>query len=190
MGTVGKGMTPEQAEKMKEIRSLLEQAKRAREEIQSFSGSSRTSLWEKLRTCKLALKKEKEEKREMKDRLLHAFEHVRQMREQQQRIVDRKHQEEDNFRRHIEEMKERHRRELRRLKGDDAVIKADRHERYSQYGEQVIEELTSLQHYVRDVRKETVDEVLIEGNGSGTVCPNHEDAAETQPLLPPESDDV
>merc|ERR1712032_257070 len=150
-----------------------------------MGGSSRTSLWEKLRTCKLALKKEKEDKREMKDRLLHAFEHVRQMREQHQRNVDRKHEEEDNFRRHIEEMKERHRRELRRLKGDDAVMKADRHEQYSQYGEHVIEELTSLQHYVRDVRKETVDEVVVEGDGIDPLRPDREDATNTPPLAPP-----
>merc|ERR1719476_716102 len=40
--TVGKGMTPEQA-------------KKAREDLQNFSGSSRQALYEKLRACKNAL---------------------------------------------------------------------------------------------------------------------------------------
>merc|ERR1711990_484664 len=40
--TVGKGMTPEQQEKMREIKALLEQAKKARADIQKFSDTSRT----------------------------------------------------------------------------------------------------------------------------------------------------
>merc|ERR1719230_512016 len=70
--TVGKGMTPEQAEKMREIKSLLEQAKQARADMQNFSTNSKAALYEKLRSTKIQLKKEREEKAQMKERLLHA----------------------------------------------------------------------------------------------------------------------
>merc|ERR1719313_1715988 len=39
--TMGKGMTQEQAEKMREIKSLLEQAKTARQDMNNFSQASR-----------------------------------------------------------------------------------------------------------------------------------------------------
>merc|ERR1719387_2207050 len=60
--TMGKGMTQEQAEKMREIKSLLEQAKQARVDMQNFSQNSKASMYEKLRACKVALRREREEK--------------------------------------------------------------------------------------------------------------------------------
>merc|ERR1719335_997514 len=45
--TMGKGMTQEQAEKMREIKSLLEQAKQARVDMQNFSQNSKASMYEK-----------------------------------------------------------------------------------------------------------------------------------------------
>eukprot|EP00913_Durusdinium_trenchii_P016881 g15871.t1 len=65
--TMGKGMTQEQAARMQEIKALLEQAKKAREEMQNFSSASRAALYEKLRTCKAMLRRERQEKLEMKD---------------------------------------------------------------------------------------------------------------------------
>merc|ERR1719440_1158257 len=68
--TMGKGMTPEQAEKMREIKNLLEQAKQARADMQNFSTNSKAALYEKLRSAKIALKKEQAEKmREIKNLL-------------------------------------------------------------------------------------------------------------------------
>lgn len=162
--TINKQMTPEQAEKMKEIKALLEHAKRAREEIQNFSGASRQALYEKLRTCKLALKKEREEKREMKDRLLHAFDHARIIKEQHQQLLIQKETEDEKWQTMIRGMKERHRRTLRKLQGDGAVEHADRQEQLSHFGEQVIEELATLQNHLQEVRKETVDGIIPEGD--------------------------
>merc|ERR1719421_1808235 len=79
--TMGKGMTPEQAEKMREIKNLLEQAKQARAEMQNFSTNSKAALYERLRSTKIQLKKEREEKREMKERLLHAFSRARDLKD-------------------------------------------------------------------------------------------------------------
>jgi len=79
--TMGKGMTQEQAEKMREIKTLLEQAKQARLEMQNFSTNSKAALYEKLRSAKISLKKERQEKLEMRERLLHAFDRARVLKE-------------------------------------------------------------------------------------------------------------
>jgi len=154
---MGKGMTPEQAEKMREIKALLEQAKRAREEIQHFSSNSKTTLYEKLRTCKIALKKEREEKRDMKDRLMQVFEHTREVKRQHQELTQQRTEEHERWHEVVRDMKDRHRRELRRLQGDGAAMEADRQDQLSHFGEQVIGELGNLQQHVRRVREETVD---------------------------------
>merc|ERR1719230_879571 len=161
--TVGKGMTPEQAEKMKEIKALLEQAKRAREEIQNFSGASRAALYEKLRACKNALRREKEKNAEMKERLLHAFDHAKAIREQHQRLAQQRTDEQEKWQEVVREMKQRHLRELRRLQGDSAAMESDRHDQLSHFGEQVIGELSALQQHLKEVRQETVDSVVLEG---------------------------
>lgn len=84
--TLGKGMTQEQAARMQEIQLLLEQAKKAKEEVQHFSSASRAALYEKLRTCKAMLRRERQEKAEMKDRLTHAFDHARAHRDAYRRL--------------------------------------------------------------------------------------------------------
>merc|ERR1719277_1501137 len=162
--TVGKGMTPEQSEKMKEIKALLEQAKKARADIQNFSDTSRTALYEKLRATKNALKREKEEKLLMKDRLMHAFDHARAIKEAHQRLTQQRQEEQEKWQSLILDMMERHRRELRRLQGDAAVMESDRQDQLSFFGEQVIGELTALQQHLQDVRQETVDAVIMEGD--------------------------
>merc|ERR1719277_1853456 len=91
--TMGKGMTAEQAEKMREIKLLLEQAKKAREDIQNFSGASKNSLYEKLRQCKNALKREREEKSNMKERLVQCFHHARVIQEEHKREVQKRQEE-------------------------------------------------------------------------------------------------
>lgn len=162
--SMGKGMTLEQAEKMREIKALLEQAKKAREELNNFSSASRAGLFEKLRACKAALKREREEKREMKDRLLHAFDHARAIRDKHHRLVQQRQDENDKWQEVLRDVKERHRRELRRLQGDEAAMASDRTDQLSHFGEQVIGELTRLQQHLREVRQETVDAVILEGD--------------------------
>jgi len=167
--TVGRGMSQEQKDKMREIKALLEQAKKAREEIQNFSGASRQAMYEKLRLCKAALKKEREEKRDMKDRLLHAFDHARAIKEAHRKLSQQRISEQEKWQDIVRDMKERHRRELRRLQGDGAVMEADRHDQLSHFGEQVIDGLTALQQHLHDVRQETVDSVILEGDGEHDV---------------------
>lgn len=160
--SIGKGMTQEQKEKMKEIKALLEQAKKAREDIQSFSGASRQALYEKLRTCKAALRKEREEKQEMKDRLLHAFDHARAIKEQHRQLSQQRMAEQEKWQDVVRDMKERHRRELRRLQGDGAVMESDRQDELSYFGEQVVDGLLSLQQHLSSLRRETVDAVILD----------------------------
>merc|ERR1719188_679534 len=172
-------MTPEQVEKMKEIKGLLEAAKRAREDLQNFSSTSRQALYEKLRSCKNALKREREEKREMKDRLLHAFDHARAIREQYDRLSRQQQDQNDKYQEKLRDMKQRHLRELRRLQGDGAAMESDRHDQLSHFGEQVIGELSALQQHLKEVRQETVDSVILEGDGfEGGLAPAEASAGE------------
>lgn len=157
--TLGKGMTQEQAEKMREIKSLLEQAKSARQDMNNFSQASRATLYEKLRACKLALKRERESKQEMKERLMHAFDRARVIKETNQQLL----QSQDSQRQHYEEtirrIKDQHRNDLMRLQGEGAVMQADRQEQLSYFGEQAIQDLAKLQQHLRHLRASTVDGV-------------------------------
>jgi len=159
--TVGKGMTPEQVEKMREIKALLDQAKRAREELQSFSGGSKQIVYEKLRACKLALRREREEKREMKDRLLHAFDHARHIRDQHGLLAQARVADHQRFQDQVRDMTDRHRKKLRQMQGEGAVNEHDRQEKMSQFGEQVMSDLSILQQHLSQVRQETVDSVVL-----------------------------
>merc|ERR1711879_1142312 len=159
----GKGMTPEQAEKMREIKNLLEQAKKAREDIQNFSTASRASLYEKLKQCKNALRREREEKALMKERLVQCFHHARVIQDSHKREIQKRQEEQSLWEKRLREMKDRHRRELRRLQGDAAAQESDRHDQLSFFGEQVMQDLSALQQHLREVRQETVDTVLVEG---------------------------
>lgn len=161
--TMTNRMSPEQAEKMRDIKGLLEQAKKAREDIQKFSEVSRQTLYEKLRACKNALRREREEKREMKERLMHAFDHARSIREQHRQLTQKRADEQEYWQDMVRDMKERHRRELKRLQGDTAAMESDRHDQLSHFGEQVIGELTALQQHLHEVRQETVTSVILEG---------------------------
>lgn len=161
--TMGKGMTPEQVEKMRDIKALLEQARKAREELTSFSGASRAALYEKLRIRKAQLRREREEKREMKERLVQAFDHARAIKEKHGKLLQMREDEHEKWQEVLKEAKERHRRELRRLQGEDAVLSSDRQDHLSHFGEHVIGELTALQQHLRDVRQETVDAIVLEG---------------------------
>jgi len=159
--TTGKGMTPEQVEKMKEIKALLDQAKRAREELQNFSQGSKQVVYEKLRACKLALRREREEKREMKDRLLHAFDHARHLKEQHRLVAEARVGDHQRFTEQVRDIEERHRKKLRAMMGEGAVNEHNRQEKLSQFGEQVMGDLNVLQQHLKEVRQETVDSVVL-----------------------------
>jgi hypothetical protein len=182
--TVGKGMTLEQQEKMKEIKALLEQAKRAREELQNFSGASKQSLYEKLRQCKNILKRERDEKREMRERLAHAFHHARTIQGEHRKIVQSRDQERIGWQDRVREIKERHHRELLRLQGDQAAQASDRQDQLSQFGEQVMSELSALHQHLKEVRQETVDAVLVEEDGNEEFDFNAK-LADDMPASPP-----
>jgi len=160
---LGKGMTQEQAEKMKEIRSLLEQAKRAREDVQNFSTVSKPALFEKLRACKAQLQKERDEKREMKERLVHAFDRARVIKEHHQQLIESQEGERKQWQELLRITKEKNRRAIARLHGDGALAGQDRQEIFSQFGEQVMQDITALQQHLKDVRRETVDDIMLEG---------------------------
>eukprot|EP00440_Ansanella_granifera_P071018 gb/GFBE01077075.1/.p1 GENE.gb/GFBE01077075.1/~~gb/GFBE01077075.1/.p1 ORF type:complete len:315 (+),score=90.93 gb/GFBE01077075.1/:1-945(+) len=162
--TLGKGMTQEQAMRMQEIKSLLEQAKKAKEEMQSFSSASRAALYEKLRACKAALRREKQEKMEMKDRLMHAFDHARAHRDAHRKLASQREEETERWQQALLQIKERHRIELRRLHGDPAAMASDRNDQLSYYGEQVMGDLSALQQHLKGVREQTVDQVILEGD--------------------------
>jgi len=161
--TLGKGMTQEQATRMQEIKALLEQAKKAREEMQNFSNASRAALYEKLRTCKAMLRRERQEKVEMKDRLMHAFDHARAHRDAYRRLKQQRDDENERWQQAWKETKERHRLELRRLHGDPAAMQSDRQDQFSYYGEWVLDDLLALQKHLRDVKERTVDTVVLDG---------------------------
>merc|ERR1719230_405109 len=160
--TMGKGMTPEQAEKMREIKALLEQAKQARAEMQNFSTNSKAALYERLRSTKIQLKKEREEKREMKERLLHAFARARDLKEHHAQMSSQADDERKGWQATVQTMKDRHKRELMRLQGEGAVMQADRQEQFSYFGEQVVEDLQQLQLHLAEVRRKTVDNIMID----------------------------
>lgn len=160
--TLGKGMTQEQAMRMQEIKGLLEQAKKAKEEMNSFSSASRAALYEKLRTVKAQLRRERQEKAEMKDRLMHAFDHARAHRDAHRKLSQQRQEESDRWQQAINQMKERHRIELRRLHGDPAAMQSDRHDQLSYFGEQVIGDLSALQQHLKGVRESTVGNVILE----------------------------
>jgi len=160
--TMGKGMTQEQADKMREIRGLLEQAKQARADLQNFSANSKAALYEKLRSTKIQLKKEKEEKREMKERLLHAFARARDLKDHHSQMQSQVDEERQSWQATVQSLRDRHKKELMRLQGEGAVMQADRQEQFSYFGEQVVEDLQQLQLHLQEVRRKTVDSIMIE----------------------------
>lgn len=159
----GNMMSPEQAAKVQEVTALLQQAKLARQEAMNFSKVGKGVLYEKLRSCKNALRRERQEKREMKERLVHAFEHARIIKEQNDRMKEKVRRERDGWQQLIRDIKEKQRAEIQRLKdelGTQHGAKMDRMRQLSQFGERVMKELGALQEHLTEVRQETVDNVL------------------------------
>merc|ERR1719217_1140711 len=67
----------------------------------------------------------------------------------------------------IRGMKDRHRKELSKMQGDISSRddkQEERQRQLSHFGERVMQELSSLQQHLQEVRQETVDNVIIEGD--------------------------
>merc|ERR1719487_1987418 len=144
---------------------LLHQAKLARQEAMNFSKVGKGVLYEKLRTYKNMLRRERQEKREMKERLVNAFEHARIIKDQNKRLLEKQHREREGWQQLIRNIKEKQRAELQQLKdelGSQSASKLDRMRQLSQFGERVMRELGALQEHLQEVRQETVDNVLLE----------------------------
>lgn len=189
--SVGKGMSQEQVDKMNEIKLLLEQAKRAKEEIATFSSSSRQNLYEKLRSCKVALKREREEKKEMDRRLRHAFEHSKEMKEKMMRVEQQRENERVEWQEALRALKEKHLKEMRRFAGGDgAASSVERSEQAMQFNEQVIGELTALHQQIQGVKQETVDSVAM-GDSVFESIDSHEKSQDAPALqMSTDSDDL
>merc|ERR1711920_364697 len=157
------GMTKDQIDKMNEIKLLLEQAKKAKEEIATFSSSSRQNLYEKLRSCKLALRKEREEKKEMRTRLVGAFESVRKMKAVVEKVEQQRAIEQAKWQDDIRGLKEKHLKEMRRLNSGGAVASAHS-DQLTQFNEHMIGELTAMQQHIHVVKEDTIDAVVLEGD--------------------------
>lgn len=162
--SVGKGMTKEQIDKMNEIKLLLEQAKKAKEEIATFSTSSRQNLYEKLRSCKLTLRKEREEKKEMRTRLVTAFDSVRRMKAMVEKVEQQRAIDQANWQEDIRGLKEKHLKEMRRLNSGGAMASSAHGDQLTQFNEQMIGELTAMQQHIQVVKEDTIDAVVFEGD--------------------------
>merc|ERR1719473_2481041 len=114
----GNLMSQDQAQKVKEMTMLLQQAKAARDDAANFSKVGKAALYEKLRTYKNALRKEREEKREMKERLANAFEHARVIKEENKKLAEKQRREREGWQEMIRVMKDKQRKELAKLQGE------------------------------------------------------------------------
>lgn len=163
----GNMMSQEQAQKVREMTMLLQQAKVARDDAANFSKVGKAALYEKLRTYKNTLRKEREEKREMRERLANAFEHAKVIKEENKKLAEKQRREREGWQEMIRGMKDRHRKELAKLQGEMSSRddkQEERQRQLSHFGERVIQELSSLQQHLQEVRQETVDNVVIEGD--------------------------
>merc|ERR1719473_751909 len=114
----GNMMSQEQAQKVREMTMLLQQAKAARDDAANFSKVGKAAMYEKLRTYKNTLRKEREEKREMKERLANAFEHARVIKEENKKLAEKQKREREGWQEFVRDMKERHRKEMAKMQGD------------------------------------------------------------------------
>eukprot|EP00397_Hematodinium_sp_SG-2012_P028258 GEMP01029743.1.p1 GENE.GEMP01029743.1~~GEMP01029743.1.p1 ORF type:complete len:258 (+),score=89.36 GEMP01029743.1:1018-1791(+) len=155
--------------KMKEVALLLMEAKKAKQEASDFSKVGKAAMYEKLRISKNMLSRERMEKREMKERLKTAFEHIKYIKAQYAQRDMKRMQEREAWQTIVRKIKGEHMREMRRLQddfGQDSSVKQDRARQLGQFGERVMRELQQLQVHLDLVKKETVDTVQHEAPAS------------------------
>jgi len=170
--SLGNSMTHEQAQKIKEVTSLLLQAKQARQEALNFSKIGKGALFEKLRVYRNMLQKERQEKKEMRDRLAQAFEQARFIKEKNKQFEEKRKKEREIWQHLIRQMRDKHYREFEKLKQELGEYDVQKHERMRQlgnFGEKVMKELQLLQDHLNYVRQETIDNV-----DAGMASPKHE----------------
>merc|ERR1719265_3056479 len=147
--------------------NLMSQEQAARDDAANFSKVGKAAMYEKVRMYKNALKKERQEKSEMKERLTNAFEHARVIKEENKKLAEKQKREREGWQEFVREMKERHKKEMNKMQGDLSNLDDKRDERQKQlshFGERVMQELCSLQQHLQEVRQETVDNVVLEGD--------------------------
>lgn len=158
-------MSPEQAAKVKEVTALLMEARSARQEALSFSKVGKGALYEQIRQYKTQLKKERQEKKEMKQRLVNAFQHSKQIKDEHSRLVEKQEQERAGWRKLIRKVQDRHREEISTMQtavGEQAQQAQQRMKQVNQFGERVMKELTQLQDHLHGVKEDTLTGVLSE----------------------------
>ncbi|CAD7968642.1 unnamed protein product [Amoebophrya sp. A25] len=160
--TLGNQMSHAQAQKVKEVTSLLLQAKKARQDALNFSKVGKAALFEKLRVYKNQLNREKAEKKEMRDRLIQAFEQARIIKDKNAKIEEKRKKEREIWQQMIRQMRDKHYREFDKLKkelGEHDVQKQERMHQLGNFGEKVMEELQNLQEHLSFVKAETIENV-------------------------------
>merc|ERR1712196_270242 len=117
--------------------------------------------FEQIRQYKLLLKKERTEKREMKQRLVNAFEHSKKIKDQHQHLLDKVEKERLGWRRLIRKVQDRHREEIALLQvkvGSQSEAAQERMRQVIEFGERVMQELTSLQDHLHGVKEDVLSD--------------------------------
>jgi cell division septum initiation protein DivIVA len=156
-------MTPEQAAKVKEVTALLMEARSARQEALSFSKVGKGALYEEIRKYKAVVRKERVEKKEMKQRLTNAFQHSKQIKDEHARLLEKQEQERQGWRALLRKVQDRHREEMAALQQAVGVQNEQAQQRMkqvNQFGERVMKELTQLQDHLHGVKEDTMAGVL------------------------------
>merc|ERR1712194_922901 len=138
----------------------------------NFSKIGKGALFEKLRVYRNMLQKERQEKKEMRDRLAQAFEQARFIKEKNRQFEEKRRMEREVWQQLIRQMRDKHYREFEKLKqelGDYDVQKHERMRQLGNFGETVMKELQLLQEHLNYVKQETVDNV-----DAGMASPKHE----------------
>lgn len=169
--SMSNSMTPEQAQKVKEVTSLLQQAKQAKEEAASFSKVGRAELYEKLRTCKDALRREREQNRDMKERLMHAFRHGKTIKEQHHALGAKHAREREGWQALINELRDRHRTEVARFRqniasggaggGGPGGGSAGVDRSLANFSSNVMDDLSELQKHLNSVKEEAAANPMV-----------------------------
>lgn len=160
--SLGNQISHGQAQKIKEVTSLLLQAKKARQDALNFSKIGKGALFEKLRVYKNMLQKERQEKKEMRERLVQAFEQAKFIKEKNKQLVDKRKKEREIWQQMIRQMRDKHYREFDKLKKELGEHDVQRHEKMRQlgnFGEKVMKELHNLQEHLNYVKAETIENV-------------------------------
>merc|ERR1712146_849129 len=117
---------------------------------------------------KLLLKKERTEKREMKQRLVNAFEHSKKIKDQHQHLLDKVEKERLGWKRLIRKVQDRHREEIAFLQvkvGSQSEAAQERMRQVNEFGERVMAELTSLQDHLHGVKEDATAGELSDDEG-------------------------